>query len=101
MKVPNEPIKQGLMVFFGNTDDEQIEYAMKEKLDVISAIKEEAMSDDENESFNLLNYYRSASDEQRSVMDCVLVCICGWTMNTIIEKSEPIEDAEDQFDWLD
>lgn len=95
-----EPIKQGLRVFYGNTNDEEIKTAMRHKLDVINTIKKEAMSDDENESYNLLNYYRMATEEQRSIMDCVLVTICGWTMNTIIEKSEPIEDAEEDFDWI-
>ena len=93
-------IRQGLMAFFENTGTEDIEYAMKRKLDVISTIKEEAWSDDENESYNLLKYYLNATDEKRSIMDCVLVTICGWTMSTIIEKSDPIDWADEEGDWL-
>lgn len=94
-------IKQKLMVFLDHTGQEEIEDAMRKKLDVISTIKNEAMTDDENESYNLLSYYLQATPEEKSIMDCVLVCICGWTMSTIIEKSEPIEDAEDEFDWIE
>ena len=80
------------MAFLGSTTKEEIQTALDKNLDVISAIKEEAMTDEENESINLLTYYLDATDEERSIMDCLLVCICGWTMSTIIEKSEPLEE---------
>lgn len=80
------------MAFLGSTAKEEIQTALDKNLDVISAIKEEAMTDEENESINLLTYYLDATDEERSIMDCILVCICGWTMSTIIEKSEPLEE---------
>lgn len=94
-------VRQGLMVFLDNTGQEEIKDAMRRKLDVISTIKEEAWSDEENESANLLRYYLNATDEERSIMDCVLVTICGWTMSTIIEKSDPVEWADEEGDWID
>jgi hypothetical protein len=89
------------MVFLNHTGTEEIEDAMRRKLAVMDTIKEEAMSDEEDESYNLLNYYLHASPEERSIMDCVLVCVCGWTMSTIIEKSEPGEDYDESESWLD
>lgn len=55
------------------------------EFDVIGKIIDEALSDTENESCRLLRNYLDADETERAIMDSVLVCLCGWTMETIIE----------------
>ena len=70
--------------FKGYTKDESIEAALNSEVDVISKISEEMMTDEENESDGLLRDYLAASEIERSIMDSVLVRLCGWSMEMII-----------------
>ena len=71
----------------GGTKADSILKALVADADVISTIRQEAESDEENESAKLLNMYHNASDEEKAIMDSVLVTICGWTMESIIEMT--------------
>ncbi|MBQ6856858.1 MAG: hypothetical protein IJO13_07115 [Lachnospiraceae bacterium] len=73
-------------VYLRSTNDSDIEKAESKSLDVITAILEEAVSDDANESSRLIDFYKSLSETERAVADYVLVCLCGWTMHTIIKE---------------
>lgn len=70
----------------GNTTKEQIEMAINEDMDVIERICKEMMSDYDNDSMSLLVDYQMATEEERAVMDAVLVDLCGWSLGSIIEK---------------
>lgn len=72
----------------GNTTDEDLQ----EDKDVITRISMEMFDDDENDSVKLLELYRHADERERAIMDAVLVCICGWTMSSIIGESDDLEN---------
>jgi len=68
----------------GATSTGTIEQAITDELDVISTIETEILSDESNESMKLLAMYKDATEEERAIMDTMLVDICGWTMGSII-----------------
>lgn len=81
--------------FKGDTTWNSIRKGIELDCDVVSQIFAEMESDTENESSKLLTAYQKSNEEERALMDYVLVCLCGYTMNTIIEHAE---DAGN-FEW--
>ena len=72
----------------GSTSDETIKKALEKRLDIISTIRSEMESDDDNESVRLLGLYEAADDNERAILDAALVALCGWTMENIIETTD-------------
>lgn len=80
----------------GKTTDVMIKKAEEKNLDLVGQIAEEIFNDDENDTSNLLRLYKEANETERAIMDSMLVSICGWTMNTIIENAEKEENVLDE-----
>jgi hypothetical protein len=60
---------------------------MDEKIrNLIPTIFAEMESDGENESEELLEYYLHCNQQERDVVDNVLMYICGWTFETLLGK---------------
>jgi hypothetical protein len=60
---------------------------MDEKIqNLISTLYAEIESDGENESEELLEYYLNCNQQERDVVDKVLIYICGWTFETLLRK---------------
>ena len=60
---------------------------MDEKIhNIIPTLYAEMESDGENESEELLNYYLNCHQQERDVVDNVLMYICGWTFETLLGK---------------
>ena len=60
---------------------------MDEKIqNLIPTLYAEMESDGENESEELLNYYLNCNQQERAVVDNVLLYICGWTFETLLGK---------------
>ena len=60
---------------------------MDEKIsNIIPAIFAEMGSDGSNESGHLLKYYLNCTEKQRTVVDNVLIYLCGWTFETLLGK---------------
>jgi len=60
---------------------------MEEKIqNIIPTLYAEMVSDGENESEELLRYYLDCNQQQRDVVDNVLMYICGWTFETLLGK---------------
>jgi hypothetical protein len=60
---------------------------MDEKIqNLISTIFAEMESDGDNESEELLEYYLYCNQQERAVVDKVLIYICGWTFETLLGK---------------
>jgi hypothetical protein len=60
---------------------------MEEKIDnMIPIIMREMVSDGENESKELLNYYMECNQLERTVINNVMLYLCGWSFETILEK---------------
>ena len=60
---------------------------MDEKIrNLIPTLYAEMESDGENESEKLLAYYLDCNQQERDVVDNVLMYICGWTFETLLAK---------------
>jgi predicted RNA-binding Zn-ribbon protein involved in translation (DUF1610 family) len=60
---------------------------MDEKINnIIPTLFAEMESDRENESKRLLAYYLRCIPQERDVVNNVLMYICGWTFETLLEK---------------
>ena len=60
---------------------------MDEKIsNIIPTIFIEMESDGENESVELLDYYLHCTVKERTVVDNVLLYLCGWTFETLLRK---------------
>ena len=75
---------------------------MDEKINnIIPTLMVEIESDGCNESDRLLAYYLACNAEQRDVVNNVMMYICGWTFDTLLEKcgiqidedGEPVESS--------
>ena len=53
---------------------------------IIPTIFDEIGSDDDNDSEALVEYYNSASIEQRTAMNEMCIYLCGWSLETIFER---------------
>ena len=43
-------------------------------------------TDEENESWELLQHYRVSDAKKRGAMNATLLFLCGWSFETILEK---------------
>ena len=80
---------------------------MEEQINnIIPVLMGEIESDGENESDLLLNYYLRCNTQERAVVNNVMIYLCGWSFETLLEKcgigidekGEPIivEDKTDE-----
>ena len=60
---------------------------MDEKINnIIPTLMGEIESDRENESEELLNYYMGCTSHERAVVNNVMIYLCGWSFETLLEK---------------
>jgi hypothetical protein len=60
---------------------------MQDKIrNIIPAIYAEIASDGENESRQLLRYYTHCNREEKAVVNNIMIYLCGWGFDTILEK---------------
>jgi hypothetical protein len=57
-------------------------------MSVISRIAEAIASDDDDQSERLVNDYNHATKEQQQAIDDALICICGWSLSTLIKQAK-------------
>lgn len=58
-------------------------------MNLIEKIFSEMQNDDSDmakESEVLLRFYNSGCPEYRAGMDMLCICLCGWTVKTLIDK---------------
>jgi hypothetical protein len=68
---------------------------MDEKIqNIIPTLYAEMESDGENESEELLNYYLECNTQEKAVVNNVLLYICGWSFETLLEKCGIAVDEE-------
>lgn len=82
----------------GTTTDEELNTALikiEESEDewgdsdysIINKIFSFMATDTKDDSKYLLKMYLDADDKERAIMDAVLICVCGYSMSSIIKKS--------------
>ena len=69
---------------------DKIKMAIEEDLDIVSEVQKQMFSDMENDSRILLARYSEETPEVREAMDFVLICLCGYSMESLIDKAEPM-----------
>lgn len=56
--------------------------------DVISAIQNAMMDDDDNQSVRLVDTYNAADEAIKAVIDDVLIMLCGFSMPSLIRNAQ-------------
>jgi hypothetical protein len=67
-------------------------------MNLIDYIEEEMRNDDEDrekESRRLVQDYEAASEAEKRAIDGALICLCGWSLPTLIEKADAREIESD------
>lgn len=60
---------------------------MEDKINnIIPTLYAEIESDGENESKALLNYYMECNTPEKAAINNVMIYICGWSFETLLEK---------------
>jgi hypothetical protein len=60
---------------------------MDEKIrNLVPIILEEIQSDRENDSQELLAYYVGCNTQEKAAVNNVMIYLCGWSFETILEK---------------
>lgn len=57
-------------------------------------IRNELLSDSEDDSQQLTNLYREAPTEGRELMDMAFIALCGWSLTTMLD-----EEAKEEADF--
>ena len=53
---------------------------------IIPTLMGEIESDGENESDKLLAYYLQCNTQEKAVINNVMIYLCGWSFETLLEK---------------
>ena len=60
---------------------------MEEQINnIIPVLMGEIESDGENESDKLFNYYLRCNTQEKAVVNNVMIYLCGWSFETLLEK---------------
>ena len=59
--------------------------------DVVSTIYNEIATDDYNQSARIIEKYEAMNDEQKHIVDDLLMDICGWTLDSLIDLAKDRE----------
>ena len=53
---------------------------------IVPTLMGEIESDRENQSKELLNYYMECNQTEKAVVNNVMIYLCGWSFETLLEK---------------
>ena len=64
-------------------------------IDVLEkTVLEEIETDSDREIEKVAEIYRASNEDQRMIIDALLVCLCGWSP-TLLEKAESLISSEE------
>jgi hypothetical protein len=55
-------------------------------MSIVNRIAEAIASDDDDQSERLIETYKAATKKQKEAIDDVMICLCGYSMPTLIEQ---------------
>jgi hypothetical protein len=55
---------------------------------LVSHVSKEMFSDDDDQSQMLADIYLSASQAEKDVLDRAFICLCGWSLKTLMDRCE-------------
>ena len=76
---------------------QEIETVIAREVDIISDIDYAMQNDDEcrfKQSANLAQLYVNAEEAERQSINSTLICICGWSLETILKNAVGIERVD-------
>lgn len=59
--------------------------------DIVSTIYNEIGADDYNQSARIIEKYDAMTSEQKAIVDDLLIDICGWAMDSLVELAKDRE----------
>jgi hypothetical protein len=59
--------------------------------DIIGVLADEISADGENDSARLIHLYENGDQGDKEVINEVLICICGWTMESLLRMAADSE----------
>ncbi|HEX2598694.1 MAG TPA: hypothetical protein VHL05_07975 [Terriglobales bacterium] len=67
---------------------------------LVAHISKEMFSDDDDQSEMLASIYLTANQAEKDVLDRAFICLCGWSLNTLMKRCEK-EGVQDTTapDW--
>lgn len=74
--------------YIGQTTDQDLQMGyqlVEQEESIIGKITEEMMFDGDDESDKLLDLYLESTPKERTLLDCALMALCGWSLHTIID----------------
>jgi len=68
---------------------------------LIAHVSKALFSDDDDQSEMLADIYLSANQAERDVLDRAFICLCGWSLKTMMSKCEKegIQDTTNPEWW--
>lgn len=57
-------------------------------MSLVSRIAEAIASDDDDQSERLIETYKAASKTRKAAIDDIMICLCGYSMPTLIDAEE-------------
>jgi hypothetical protein len=69
---------------------------------LVAHISKAFFSDDDDQSEMLADIYRSANEAEKVVLDNAFVCLCGWSLKTLMSKCEKegVQDTTTPEWWV-
>lgn len=69
---------------------------------LVAQISKAIHSDDDDQSEMLANIYLSANEAEKAVLDNAFICLCGWSLNTLLSKCEHegVQDTTNPEWWV-
>ncbi len=55
---------------------------------LVAQISKAMHSDDDDQSEMLAGIYLSANEVEKAVLDRAFICLCGWSLKTLMERCE-------------
>jgi hypothetical protein len=69
---------------------------------LVAQISKAMHFDDDDQSEMLANIYLSANEAEKAVLDSAFICLCGWSLTTLMSKCEKegVQDATTPEWWV-
>lgn len=55
---------------------------------LVAHVSKAIFSDDDDQSDMLADIYLQAEEAEKAVLDKAFICLCGWSLKTMMEKCE-------------
>lgn len=57
-------------------------------MSIVSRIQEYILTDDDDQSERLKNDYQHATKQEQDAIDNAFICLCGYSLATVIEEAK-------------